>query len=184
VKRERRELAAQRIAIAVHAGDAIADGLFPTMFRLYKSTVDKLYWGRQYLNATLFDLLRQRWRHRLCFIVARRDGAVVAGTVNVRKGHVLYGRYWGAFEELRYLHFNVCYYAAIEYCLAEGITRFEPGAGGEFKHLRGFDARETVSMHFLSDPRLARAVADYLVEERAAVTREIGWMGEQSAFKR
>jgi predicted N-acyltransferase len=184
VKRERRELTAQGIAIAVHAGDAIADALFPTMFRLYKNTVDKLYWGRQYLNAELFDLLRRRWRHRLCFVVARRDDTVVAGTVNVRKGAVLYGRYWGAFEELRYLHFNVCYYAAIEYCLGAGITRFEPGAGGEFKHLRGFDARETVSMHFLSDPRLARAVADYLVEERAAVDREIGWMEEQSAFKR
>ena len=153
------------------------------MFRLYLHTVDKLYWGRQYLNLALFELLHRRWRERLCFVVARRGETIVGGTINVRKGDVLYGRYWGAFEDLRYLHFNVCYYAAIEFCLREGITRFEPGAGGEFKHLRGFDARPTTSMHHIADPRLARAVREYLAEERAAVTREIAWMGEQSAYK-
>jgi len=183
IKRERRELEAQGVTITVHAGDAIPESLVEPMFRLYKHTVDKLYWGRQYLNARLFRLLHRRWRSRLCFVIARRGEAIVGGTVNVRKGNVLYGRYWGAFEDLRYLHFNVCYYAAIEWCLAEGITRFEPGAGGEFKHLRGFDARPTTSMHHLADPRLARAVADYLVHEREAVAREIAWMVEQSALK-
>ena len=93
------------------------------------------------------------------------------------------GRYWGAFEELRYLHFNVCYYAAIEHCLREGVTRFEPGAVGEFKHLRGFDARPTVSMHYIADPRFARAVRDYLAKERQAVANEIEWLDEQSALK-
>lgn len=184
VRREQRELEAQGITITVHAGDEIPDTLFAPMFDLYKSTVDKLSWGSQYLNADLFERLRRRWKHRLCFVVARRGTTIVAGTFNVRKGDVLYGRYWGAFEDLRYLHFNVCYYAAIEHCLDHGIARFEPGAGGEFKHLRGFDARPTVSMHFLADPRLARAVADYLAHERAAVVREIDWMGQQSAFKR
>ena len=102
----------------------------------------------------------------------------------MRKGDVLYGRYWGTFEELRYLHFNVCYYAEIDYCLRHGIGRFEPGAGGEFKHLRGFDARPTESMHFVADERLARAVADYLRRERTAVADEIDWLGEQSSLKR
>ena len=153
------------------------------MFRLYKHTVDKLYWGQQYLNLALFELLHRRWRERLCFVVARRGDEIVAGTFNVAKAGVLYGRYWGTFTDLRYLHFNVCYYAAIEYCLRAGITRFEPGAGGEFKHLRGFDARPTRSMHFIVDRRLARAVSDYLVHERSAVAREIAWMGEQSALK-
>ncbi len=184
IKRERRELHVQGIEISVYAGDAIPDELFEPMFRLYKSTIDKLYWGRQYLNETLFDLLRQRWKQRLCFFIARRSGKVVAGTFAVRKGGVLYGRYWGTFEELRYLHFNVCYYAAIDYCLREGITRFEPGAGGEFKHLRGFDARPTESMHYLADPRLAQAVRDYLKRERHAVAQEIDWLDGQSALKR
>src|SRR6185295_14745432 len=122
-----------------YAGDAIPDELIRPMFQLYKSTIDKLYWGRQYLNLDLFALLQKRWKDRLCFLVAQRADQVIAGAFTVRKGNTLYGRYWGTFEELRYLHFNVCYYASIEYCLREGIQRFEPGAGGEFKHLRGFD---------------------------------------------
>jgi len=184
IKRERREPEVQGIEITAHSGDAIPDELFTPMFRLYKSTIDKLYWGRQYLNAAFFDLLRRRWKHRLVFFVARRQGAVIAGTFTVRKGDTLYGRYWGAFEEQRYLHFNVCYYASIEYCLREGITRFEPGAGGEFKHLRGFDARPTHSMHYITDPRLRRAITDYLARERQAVTQEIEWLDGQSALKR
>jgi len=184
VKRELRELQAQGVDITVHAGADIPDELFGVMFRLYKTTIDKLYWGRQYLNAELFDLLRQRWKPRLCFFVARRRGQVIAGTFTVRKGDVLYGRYWGTHEELRYLHFNVCYYASIEYCLREGIGRFEPGAGGEFKHLRGFDARQTESLHFLADARLAQAVRTYLAKERHAVTDEIAWLDERSPLKR
>ncbi len=184
VKRERRELTAQGIEITVHEGDAIADDLLPVLFRLYKATIDKLYWGRQYLNEKLFRLLGERWKHRLCLIVARRGGEVVAGTFNVRKGDVLYGRYWGAFEELRFLHFNVCYYAAIEHAIASGIRRFEPGAGGEFKHLRGFEARQTESMHFLADPRLARAVREYLARERSAVEHHLAFMDERSSLRR
>jgi predicted N-acyltransferase len=183
IKRELRELDAQGVTITVHRGDDVPQSLVRPMFRLYKHTVDKLYWGQQYLNLALFELLHRRWRERLCFVVARRDDQIIAGTFNVVKGGVMYGRYWGAFADLRYLHFNVCYYAAIDYCLRAGITRFEPGAGGEFKHLRGFDARPTRSMHFIADPRLARAVRDYLAHERHAVAREIAWMGEQSALK-
>jgi len=184
VRREQRELTAQGIAITVHQGDDIPDDLFAPMFALYLTTVDKFAWGRRYLNAELFDLLRQRWKHRLAFVVAHRRGELLAGTFNVMKGDTLYGRYWGTFEDVRHLHFNVCYYAAIDLCLQRGLTRFEPGAGGEFKHLRGFDARTTTSMHFLGDPRFADAVRRYLTEERKAVAREIGWLDTQTALRR
>ena len=183
-RREQRELAAQGVVIEALRGDAIPDDLFPTMYALYRTTVDKFVWGHQYLNAELFELLRRRWKHRLVFVLARRRGTVIAGTFNVEKAGVLYGRYWGTFEDVRHLHFNVCYYAAIAYCLEHGLERFEPGAGGEFKHLRGFDARPTCSMHFLGDPRLADAVQRYLVEERKAVEREIGWLDTQTALRR
>ncbi len=183
-RREQRELDAQGITITALRGDAIPDEIFPTMFALYRTTIDKFSWGHQYLNAELFDLLRQRWKHRLVFMVARRQGEIIAGTINVEKAGVLYGRYWGTFEDVRHLHFNVCYYAAIAYCLEHGLTRFEPGAGGEFKHLRGFDACPTQSMHFLGDPRLADAVRRYLVDERNAVEREIGWLDTQTALRR
>jgi len=184
IKRERRELERQGVEVSVYDGDSIPDGLVEHMFRLYKSTVDKLYWGRQYLNLELFELVHRRWRQRLCFIVAHQNGEVVAGTFNVRKGRVLYGRYWGTLRELRFLHFNLCYYAAIDYCVRQGMERFEPGAGGEFKYLRGFDARPTESMHFLSDHRLALAVGRYLEEERSAVTDQITWLDQERPLKR
>jgi len=184
VRRERRALAEEGVEIVACTGDEIPDALFPRMFALYRTTIEKLPWGQQYLEETFFRLAAERLRHRLCFIVARQAGQVIAGTFNVRKGDVLYGRYWGAERELRHLHFNVCYYAAIEYCIAHGLRRFEPGAGGEFKLLRGFDATATESMHWVRDPRLADAIRRFLVQERRAVGREIGWLGEKTALRR
>jgi predicted N-acyltransferase len=184
VRRERRALEEQGVTIACYAGDEIPDELFPRMFALYRSTVDRLPWGQQYLDEGFFELARERLRPRLCFIVARQDGEVIAGTLNVRKGDALFGRYWGAVHELRHLHFNVCYYAAIEYCIAQRLQRFEPGAGGDFKLLRGFEATPTHSMHFVLEPRLAEAVRKFLVQERRAVAREIGWLGARSALRR
>jgi predicted N-acyltransferase len=183
-RRERRELAAQGVTLEIVAGDAITPELIPTMHRLYRATIDDNPWGHPYLTERFFTLVVERFRTRLCFILARQAGEVVAGTFNVQKGDALYGRYWGAVRTLRHLHFNVCYYAAIEHSIAEGLARFEPGAGGEFKHMRGFDARETWSMHFVRDPRLRAAIADFLERERAAVRDEIAWFDERTAHKR
>jgi len=184
VRRERRELEAQGVEITAHAGDDIPAVLFERMFELYRHTIDRLPWGQQYLDAEFFALARARLRSRLCLIVARLGGEVVAGTFNVQKGDTLYGRYWGSARELRHLHFNVCYYAAIEYCIRHGLRRFEPGAGGDFKLLRGFDAVATESMHWLDDPRLSEAVRKFLAAERRAVANEIGWLGGRSALRR
>src|SRR5206468_633801 len=131
----------------------------------------QLPWGQQYLDEGFFTLARERLRARLVFVIARQDGEVIAGTFNVAKGDTLYGRYWGAERALRHLHFNVCYYAGIEHCIAHGLRRFEPGAGGEFKLWRGFDPTATASLHWLRDPRLAAAVRRFLVQERRAVAR-------------
>jgi len=184
IRRERAELVTQQITIRALQGDEISDDLFEPMFRLYKSTIEKHYWGQQYLNRELFDRLRLHWRNRLVFFVAMRGDELVAGTFTVRKGNTLYGRYWGTFAELRHLHFNVCYYASIEYCLREGLTRFEPGAGGEFKFLRGFDPHPTYSMHFIADRRFGAAVADFLQREENAVMQEIEWLEEHSPIQR
>jgi len=184
IRREQRELEEQAVDITAHAGDEIDDALFGPMFQLYKTTIDKHYWGHQYLNLPFFELLRRRWKSRLVFFVARRRGEVVAGTFTVRKGGVLYGRYWGTFEELRHLHFNVCYYASIQYCLRENIERFEPGAGGDFKYLRGFDPVPTHSMHYLADPQLDAAVKDFVEREERAVVQEIDWLEQQSPIRR
>jgi predicted N-acyltransferase len=116
--------------------------------------------------------------------VARRAGRILAGTTNVVKGDTFYGRYWGALGPLRHLHFNVCYYSAIEWCIARGLARFEPGAGGDYKWLRGFDATPTYSLHYLREPRLADAVRRFLDRERAEAAHMIDEMRRQSPLKR
>ena len=183
-RRERRTLAADGVEITVHAGSDIPPALMPRMFELYQSTVERLPWGQQYLDHRFFELAGERLRHRLCLIVARQGGEVIAGTFNVQKGDALYGRYWGAVRALRHLHFNVCYYAAIEHCIAAKLRRFEPGAGGEFKQLRGFEPRATESMHFIVDRRLADAVRAFLGRERQAIAAEMRWLEEQTALRR
>ncbi|MEW6298812.1 MAG: GNAT family N-acetyltransferase [Thermodesulfobacteriota bacterium] len=184
IKREMREMAEQGVSIDVVSGEDIPAALFPRMFALYKAHIDKLYWGRQYLQPRFFDLLAQRWRRNLCFVVARQRGELIAGTFNVQKSGVFYGRYWGAFKELRHLHFNVCYYAAIDHCIKHRFARFEPGAGGDFKRLRGFDPQPTVSMHYFAEPRLTAAVARFLESERAHVSRTIEYLRQESELKR
>ncbi|HEY8156180.1 MAG TPA: GNAT family N-acetyltransferase [Myxococcota bacterium] len=183
IRRERRALAEQGVEIQVLRGDEIGDELIEPIYRCYLSTVEQHVWGRQYLNLAFFELLARRFRHRLCCLVARQDGVLVAATANIVKDDALYGRYWGALRELRHLHFNVCYYAAIEWAIAHGIARFEPGAGGDYKYLRGFEARPTYSMHFLAEPRLAAAVARSLVEERAQAASVIEHLGSTSPLK-
>lgn len=183
-RRERQALVEQDVAIESLVGAAVSDALMPVAYRLYRATVDTNPWGQRYLNRRVFELVWERWRSRLCLILARRHGEIVAGTINVEKQGVLYGRYWGAFQPLRHLHFNVCYYAAIEHCIVRGLRRFEPGAGGEFKHLRGFDAAETQSMHWIRDPRFRDAVGEYLGRERDHVSGEMAWLDDNTARKR
>lgn len=183
VRRERREMDEQGVVIETLSGEALSAELVDPMYAFYRSTVQAHSYGRQYLNRRVFELLLERFRDRLVFVVARHRGERVGGTVNVEKSGVLYGRYWGATKPLRHLHFNVCYYAAVEHCIARGLVRFEPGAGGEYKQLRGFDASPTRSAHFLADPRLAAAVEQYLVRERAHAAETIDWYREHSALK-
>jgi hypothetical protein len=183
VRRERREMEEQGVVIETLVGDAIDDTLLDPMYAFYRTTVQAHSYGRQYLNERFFSLLIERFRHRLVFIVASQGGTPIGGTFNVEKAGVLYGRYWGATKPVRHLHFNVCYYAAVEHCIARGLTRFEPGAGGEYKQLRGFDATPTWSAHFLADRRLAGAVEQFLVRERAQAADTIDWYREHSALK-
>jgi len=184
IRRERREMETQGVCIEAVSGDALSDELFEAMFSCYVTNVQAHYWGRQYLNRHFFELLRERFGERLCFIVARRGGEVLAGTTNVVKGDTFYGRYWGALQPLRHLHFNVCYYAPVEYCIERGLERMEPGAGGDYKWLRGFDATPTRSLHFLAEPRLAHAVEHFLERERDEAARVIDELGQASPLRR
>jgi predicted N-acyltransferase len=185
IKREVRAPEEQGLEIVNLRGDAL-EGREKLAFRLYLSTVEKFVWGRQYLNQEVFDLWVQRMRHALELMIARRrdTGEVVAGAVNFAKGRRMYGRYWGCFEEIKHLHFNVCYYRGIQACIERGIDVFEPGAGGDHKLVRAFSPTIMYSAHWLAHPGLRQAIAHHLEQERRAVDRERALMREAMGSKK
>jgi predicted N-acyltransferase len=184
VKRERREVIERGITIRAYEGAELTQDHLRTMFRLYKGHVDRLYYGRQYLTEEFFDELHRRFSANLCLMLAERDGKTIAGTFNVRDHTALYGRYWGCSEEHPFLHFNVCYYSAIEHSIRVGLERFEAGAGGSFKQLRGLDPEHTTSMHYIVDGKFRRAVAHFLDQEREMIRRKREVQLEHSQLKR
>lgn len=184
IKRERRELIQQGITIRAVEGNEVTPTLLHTMFQLYKGHIDRLYYGCQYLTRNFFDELSRRFTSHICLIVAERDCRTIAGTLNVQDHAVLYGRYWGAFEEERYLHFNVCYYSAIEHCIRKRLQRFEAGAGGSFKQLRGLDPQPTSSMHYIVEEKFRRALEKHLRQERNFVNAKRVALLERSQLKK
>ncbi len=184
IKRERREISQQGINIRAVQEDELTPAHLRTMFQLYKGHIDRLYYGRQYLTQEFFDELFRRFTPYICLILAERDSKIIAGTFNIKDHAVLYGRYWGAFEEQRYLHFNVCYYSAIEYCIRHGLKRFEAGTGGSFKQLRGLDPEPTVSLHYIVHEGFRRAVEKQLRQEREAIQHKRATLLERSQLKK
>jgi len=183
LRRERRAPAAQGLEIRVLRGEALAEADPKETFRLYASTVDKFAWGRRYLNPRFFDRVLDRFRHRVELVQALAGDRVVAGAFNVAGDRVLYGRYWGCFEEHPFLHFNVCLYAGMDEVVRRGLLRFEPGAGGEHKLVRGFTPSLTYSAHALFHRGLDRAVRDFLTHERAAIRAGIPAWRAETGFK-
>jgi len=184
VKRERREVVQRGITIRAYEGAALTQDHLRTMFRLYKGHVDRLHYGRQYLTEAFFDELHRRFAAHVCLMLAERDGKFIAGTFNVRDDTAMYGRYWGCFEEHPFLHFNVCYYSAIEHSIKLGLERFEAGAGGSFKQLRGLDPEHTTSVHYIVDGKFRRAVQRFLDQEREMIQRKREAQLEHSQIKR
>lgn len=182
MRRERKDLAALGLTIDILEGDQLDDDAMRLAFRLYKTTIDKKVWGRQYLNEDFFIRLGRTWREHLLLILARDPATndVIAGSFFIHGDGVLYGRYWGCFTEVPFLHFELSYYKPIELCIERGWTRFEAGAQGEHKYERGFAPMLTYSAHKLHNPRLGRAVAQFLEEEGQAMRAELEQMRAQS----
>lgn len=169
IRRERRAAEEQGIMLSSRTGAELANEDPRVLFDLYASTVDKYLWGRRHLRPEFFRLALKHFSHRLELVEAKKDGRLVAGAINVGSPTVLYGRYWGSFEEHPFLHFNVCQYYPVEQAIRTGRVRFEPGAGGEHKLVRGFEPALTYSAHFLFHPGLDRAVRQFLEAEAQAI---------------
>ncbi|APR75182.1 Hypothetical protein A7982_00528 [Minicystis rosea] len=180
IRRERREMDKQGIDIRTERG-RIAPEIIDVMFDLYLSTVEKFTWGRQYLNRAFFEEICDKLAGKIEIVLAREGTRILGGAFNIAGDTTLYGRYWGALEERPFMHFNVCFYHSIDECITRGLQRFEPGAGGEHKLVRGFEPSITHSAHHLAHPGLDRAVREFLDRERAAI--EEGTAQKDVAFR-
>ncbi len=181
----RRERARASVGLEiVHlTGTAITEAHWDAFWAFYQDTGARK-WGHPYLTRSCFSLLGERMAERLLLILALRDGRPIAGALNVIGAEALYGRYWGALEEVPFLHFELCYYQAIDAAIARGLSRAEAGAQGRHKLARGYRPVPTFSAHFIPDPGFRRAVAAFLGRERAAVVHEIEALEEMTPFRR
>ncbi|HET9953748.1 MAG TPA: GNAT family N-acetyltransferase [Polyangiaceae bacterium] len=175
IRRERRQVAEQDVEIEVVTGRDLEPSWADFIFDFYRSTVDKYFWGRRYLNRSFFEEVLTTLRDQVHLVVARDRGSRrrLAGAFNLLGSDALYGRYWGAIEDRNCLHFEVCFYSGVEDAIARGLKRFEPGAGGEHKLARGFVPTRTFSTHHYVDPRLELAVRDFLAREESAIEAEL-----------
>jgi uncharacterized protein len=175
IKRERKEALSAGIEVCWLTGSDLTEAVWDAFFSFYMETGSRK-WGRPYLTRDFFSVVGQKMSDRILLVMARRAGRWIAGAINFIGADTLFGRNWGAVEHHPFLHFELCYYQAIDYAIANGLKRVEAGAQGEHKLARGYLPHTTYSAHFIANPGLHRAVADYLSRERAyvqAASREL-----------
>ena len=181
--RKERAAAQAGLEIIHLAGSDISEAHWDAFWYFYQDTGARK-WGQPYLTRAFFTQIGETMRDRLLLILALRDGKPIAGALNMIGGDALYGRYWGCREDVPFLHFELCYYQAIDAAIARGLARVEAGAQGEHKLARGYVPITTWSAHYIADPGFRAAIADFLIRERHAVEREIAFLGEMAPFKR
>ncbi len=177
IRRERREAVAD---LEIHAltGRDLREEHWDAFFGFYMDTGARK-WGRPYLNRLFFSLLGERMADRVLLLLARRGGRWIAGALNLIGGDCLFGRNWGCIEDVPFLHFELCYYQAIEWAIDHGLARVEAGAQGQHKIARGYLPTAVYSAHYIADPMLANAVARFLEEERREVQGQMDWLAEE-----
>jgi predicted N-acyltransferase len=183
IKKERRKVAESGLTLRALVGSEIGERHWDAFHRFYLDTIDRK-WSRPYLTRDFFFLLGERLAEQVCLIVAEDGDEVVAGALNLIGEDALYGRNWGCAEDYKFLHFEACYYQAIDFAIARGLARVEAGAQGEHKIQRGYLPVETYSAHLIPDPGFREAVADFLRRERRAVAHELAALEDFSPYRR
>ncbi|WP_158965287.1 GNAT family N-acetyltransferase [Chachezhania sediminis] len=183
IRKERRTANAFGGRIHALTGDRIEPEHWDAFWHFYQDTGSRK-WGRPYLTRAFFDEAQETLRGDILLVLAERDGRWIAGALNFIGRDVLYGRYWGCIEHHSCLHFELCYYRAIEHAIEHGLARVEAGAQGEHKLARGYLPTQTHSLHWIADPGFAKAVGRYLEAERRAVEEEIEILTDYGPFRR
>ncbi len=181
--RKERAAAQAGIEIKVLIGGAIGEAEWDAFWAFYQDTGARK-WGQPYLTRAAFSLLGERMGDRIALILAYREGQPIAGALNFIGSEVLYGRYWGALEDKPFLHFELCYYQAIDLAIALGLSRVEAGAQGGHKMARGYEPVQTWSAHYIAHSGFREAVADFLERERAGIARDQNYLAARTPFKK
>lgn len=187
IKRERKAMEKAGLQLQVLTEDELSKPLFSLMYDFYSDTCDKFgWWGSKYLTRRFFEQLNEVYRHRVVFVAAydeADDRHPIGMSFCLRKGEQLYGRYWGCREEIDKLHFNACYYAPIEWAIANGIQTFDPGAGGRHKKRRGFPATPNHSVHRFYHARFSQILSAYIREVNELEQQEIEAINQDLPLK-
>jgi predicted N-acyltransferase len=183
IRKERAQAQGFGGTIQAFTGDTLRPEHWDAFWRFYQDTGARK-WGTPYLTRAFFDRAQETLRDDMVLVLAEREGRWVAGALNFIGRHTLFGRYWGCIEHHPCLHFELCYYQAIDIAIARGLDRVEAGAQGEHKLARGYLPTPTWSLHWVGDPGFADAIGNYLKAERAAIEEEIEVLTEYGPFKR
>ncbi|MEM7422879.1 MAG: GNAT family N-acetyltransferase [Pseudomonadota bacterium] len=183
LRKERARAVEDDVEIHWISGDAIEPEHWDAFWIFYQDTGSRK-WGTPYLTRRFFDIAQERLRDDILLIMCRRGGRWIAGALNLIGRETLFGRYWGCLEDHPFLHFETCYYQAIDFALQNGMTRVEAGAQGGHKLARGYEPVTTRSLHYITDPGFRRAVGQYLENERDAVEQENAYLATRTPFKR
>lgn len=183
IKRERRLANAPGISIEVLYGDAVTPAHWAVFHKFYCSTFYRK-WGEPRLTESFFRYLSETMPNAPLLVLAKYEGDYVAGSFSMRGVDTLYGRHWGCSQHFKQLHFELCYYQTIEFCIAQGLNKFDAGAQGEHKITRGFDPVKTWSAHWISDPVFRDAIADFLRRETRHIEQYIEDLSAHRAYKK
>ncbi|MEM7269926.1 MAG: GNAT family N-acetyltransferase, partial [Pseudomonadota bacterium] len=183
LRKERARAVENDVEIVHLTGDALEPAHWDAFWGFYQDTGSRK-WGRPYLTREFFEIAQATLREDILLMMCRREGQWIAGALNFIGRETLFGRYWGCCEDHPFLHFETCYYQAIDAAFAMGLTRVEAGAQGAHKLARGYLPCPTYSLHYIADPGFRRAVADYLMREREAVDHEIEFLLERGPFRK
>lgn len=182
IRKERDSVARAGIALQCLTGNDIRESHWDAFFDFYMDTGGRK-WGRPYLTREFFSQIGECMNRHVLLVIASRGGRAIAGALNFVGSQALYGRNWGAIEHHPCLHFETCYYQAIEFAIAHKLARVEAGAQGPHKLARGYLPQKTFSLHHLAHPGLARAVAQYLEAERQGIDQETELLAAHSPFR-
>ena len=183
IRKERRQVAESGVELNVVTGDGLTESHWDMFFRFYRNTSDRK-WGSAYLTREFFSLLGERLADGVALVVATHDGSPVAAALNLIGDDTLFGRNWGCSGHFKFLHFEACYYQAIEFAIARGLKRVEAGAQGQHKVQRGYMPVHTHSAHYIRDPRFRTAIEDFLEREGRMVDWEIQAIAQGSPFRK